>query len=131
LVALLLSKRRLALKGRIGLLPAPSRISGRRFYELDVLDRLTVIRFGLNAGFSLKELSLLFANFGSGFARKKAAQGRLQELRALRARLTLMEHMLNAVKLCRCGTVQACVNRLQKVGAFAGMQWGEKEGQVR
>jgi DNA-binding transcriptional MerR regulator len=82
---------------RIGLLPAPSRISGRRFYEPDVL---------------------------------KAAQGRLQELRALRARLTLMEDMLNAVKLCRCGTVQACVNRLQKVGAFTGSQWGEKEGQV-
>lgn len=90
---------------RIGLLPAPSRISGRRFYEADVLDRLTVIRFGLRAGFSLKELCSLFANFSSHVTRKKAAQGKIQELQILQARLKLMEDMLNAVKLCRCGTV--------------------------
>jgi DNA-binding transcriptional MerR regulator len=105
---------------RIGLLPAPSRISSQRFYSVDVLDRLTVIRFGLRAGFSLKELSLLFVEFGSRFARKKAAQGKLQELRVKQERLKMMEELLNAVRLCRCGTVSACVRRLQEVGALAG-----------
>ena len=105
---------------RIGLLPPPARISGRRFYGADVLDRLTVIRFGLKVGFSLKELSLLLADFGSRLARKKAAQGKLQELGILRERVKLMEDLLNAVKLCRCGTVRACVRRLQKFGDVAG-----------
>jgi len=75
---------------RIGLLPPPSRVNGCRVYEPDVLDRLTVIRFGLNTGFSLKKLRLLFANFGSRRARKDAVQGKLRELRLCQERLKLM-----------------------------------------
>jgi MerR family transcriptional regulator, redox-sensitive transcriptional activator SoxR len=104
---------------RIGLLPSPSRANGRRTYEAEVLDRLTLIRFGLNVGFSLKELSSLFADFGSRSARRKAAQGRLQGLRSLQERLKLIGDMLEAVQLCRCGTIHECVMRLQKAGALS------------
>ena len=103
---------------RIGLLPPPSRLNGWRVYGPDILDRLTVIRFGLNAGFSLKELRLLFANFGSRRARKEAAQSKLQELRLRQQRLRITEDTLKAAKFCRCGTVRACVQRLQEVGAI-------------
>jgi MerR family redox-sensitive transcriptional activator SoxR len=103
---------------KIGLLPPPHRLNGRRVYDPDVLDRLTVIRFGLKTGFSLKELRSLFAGFASRSTRRKLAQGKLQELAALRAQLQTMEKLLREVRLCRCGTVSACVERLQKSGAL-------------
>jgi DNA-binding transcriptional MerR regulator len=104
---------------RIRLLPLPSRINGRRSYGADVLDRLVFIRFGIKTGFSLKELSVLFDNFDSRSARRKAAQGKLQSLRLQRENLELKENILTAVGLCRCGTMRECVMRLQKIGALS------------
>jgi len=103
---------------KIGLLPAPHRLNGRRTYEPDVLDRLTVIRFGLKTGFSLKELRSLFAGFASRSARRSAAQRKLRELSALRVQLQNMERLIRKVQLCRCGTVNGCVERLRKSGAL-------------
>jgi DNA-binding transcriptional MerR regulator len=104
---------------RIRLLPLPSRINGRRSYGTDVLDRLVFIRFGIKTGFSLKELSVLFDNFDSRSARRKAAQGKLQSLRLQREKLELKENILRTVELCRCGTVRECLMRLQKIGALS------------
>ncbi|MEP7294406.1 MAG: MerR family transcriptional regulator, partial [Chloroflexota bacterium] len=44
----------------IGLLPEPARISGRRHYDADVLQRLEIIRTAQQAGFTLAELRVLF-----------------------------------------------------------------------
>jgi len=75
----------------IGLLPPPHRQNGHRVYGTDVLDRLTLIRFGQNAGFSLKELKSLFQCFSSRAKRRNAAQGELKELKNQRDRIKLME----------------------------------------
>jgi DNA-binding transcriptional MerR regulator len=56
----------------IGLLPPPDRLNGHRVYGTDVLDRLTLIRFGQNLGFSLKELESLFQ--GLAHARRGATR---------------------------------------------------------
>ena len=44
---------------RIGLLPAPFRISGRRRYDGHVLERLAVVRFAKFVGFRIDEIRLL------------------------------------------------------------------------
>ena len=104
----------------IGLLPPAHRLSGRRVYGPDILDWLAVIRFGLNTGFSLKELRSLFLGFGSRAKRRSVAQGKLKELKALRERAQLMERLLKEVALCRCGTMQQIAQRVMKSGALQG-----------
>jgi MerR family redox-sensitive transcriptional activator SoxR len=102
----------------IGLLPPPHRLSGHRVYGTDVLDRLALIRFGQNVGFSLKELKSLFLGFGSRATRRNAAQGKLKEMRIERDRINLMEKLLKQIALCRCGTIQQLGDRLVKSGAL-------------
>jgi MerR family transcriptional regulator, redox-sensitive transcriptional activator SoxR len=98
----------------IGVLPVPNRINGRRTYGPEVLDRLAIIRFGLNTGFSLKELRLLFLGVSSREKRRKAAQNKRKELARLGARVKLIERLLKEVQLCRCGTIQEIAERVLK-----------------
>lgn len=105
---------------RIGLLPAPIRVNGRRTYEDQVLDRLTVIRFGIHVGFSLQELRLPFTGFDSPSAKRALVQARVQELNAVRQRAELMARILKSIRLCRCGTLRQCAERLIKAGALPG-----------
>src|SRR5579859_5547668 len=102
----------------IGVLPAPHRLNGQRVYGPEVIDRLTVIRFGLKTGFSLNELKILFLEFGSRTRRRTAAQGRLKELKSLRERVMLMEKFLKEIRLCACGTIQQVANRLVQSGVL-------------
>jgi MerR family transcriptional regulator, redox-sensitive transcriptional activator SoxR len=103
----------------IGLLPPAHRINGHRVYGPEILDRLAVIRFGLNTGFSLAELKALFLGIESRTTRRSAAQDKLKELRQLRDRLSLMEKLLKEIRLCRCGTLQQIAERLMQSGALA------------
>jgi MerR family redox-sensitive transcriptional activator SoxR len=100
----------------IGLLPAAFRVNGRRRYGTELLDRLIVIRFGLKTGFSLRELRVLLDGFASRTTKARLADRKRAELASLREQLGLMQRLLSAVKLCRCGTVRKCVERIQKVG---------------
>jgi DNA-binding transcriptional MerR regulator len=62
---------------RIGLLPAPRRMNGWRFFERDALDYLTLIRFGIKTGFTLKQLRLLLDRNSTRRLRRDLAQSRL------------------------------------------------------
>jgi MerR family redox-sensitive transcriptional activator SoxR len=44
---------------RIGLLPAPFRVSGQRRYDAQVLERLAIVRFAKFVGFRIDEIRLL------------------------------------------------------------------------
>jgi MerR family transcriptional regulator, redox-sensitive transcriptional activator SoxR len=44
---------------RIGLLPAPPRVAGRRRYDRQVLERLAIIRFAKHVGLKVAEIKLL------------------------------------------------------------------------
>jgi len=102
----------------IGLLPPPHRQNGHRVYGTDVLDRLTLIRFGQNAGFSLKELKSLFQGFSSRAKRRNAAQGKLKELKNQRDRIKLLEKLLKEIALCHCGHIQQVRERLMRSGTL-------------
>jgi DNA-binding transcriptional MerR regulator len=73
---------------------------------------LRLIRFGLSTGFSLREMGVLLSNFGSRRARRRAAQGKIRELQAAQQRISLMERMLEQIKLCQCGTLREAAERV-------------------
>src|SRR6516225_11847980 len=51
---------------KLGILPAPERVSGRRRYDKTVLYRLAVIQQARQAGFGLDEIRRLFFGFQRG-----------------------------------------------------------------
>src|SRR5215470_14811667 len=51
---------------KLGLLPAPERVSGQRRYDRSVLYRLAVIQKARQSGFRLNEIQMLFFGFRGG-----------------------------------------------------------------
>ena len=98
---------------KLGLLPAPERVSGRRRYDKTVLYRLAVIQQARQAGFRLDEIQALFFGFESGIraeARwRKLAERKLAELDALTTQLRDMRALLRKMKAnCHCSTMENC-----------------------
>jgi hypothetical protein len=56
-----------------GLLSAPHRSNGQRRYPTDALDRVLLIRFARDMGFTLDEIKLLGASYFSGGRRNAKA----------------------------------------------------------
>lgn len=48
----------------LGVLPASTRMGGRRYYSPDAVRRIGVLRFAQQAGFTLDEIKTLFHGFG-------------------------------------------------------------------
>jgi MerR family redox-sensitive transcriptional activator SoxR len=101
---------------KMGLLSAPHRVGGQRRYSSDALDRVLLIRFASEMGFTLSETKVFLNGLRSdtpvGPRWKKLANRKIQEVvenmqRARRLK-SLLEHLLD----CRCGTLNVCVQRL-------------------
>jgi DNA-binding transcriptional MerR regulator len=101
---------------RRGLLPAPHRAGGQRRYPADALDRVLLIRFASEMGFTLSEIKVFLNGLRDdapvGPRWKKLAHRKIREvegsiLRAKRLK-SLLEHLLH----CRCASLQVCVVRL-------------------
>jgi MerR family transcriptional regulator, redox-sensitive transcriptional activator SoxR len=95
-----------------GLLPAPARANGRRVYDHQVIRRIDGLRFAQEAGFSLKEIKLLFQGLGAkstlsarwqSMARKK-----MLELDVLATRVERMRHALELGLKCGCVRIEDC-----------------------
>lgn len=73
------------------LLPRPARASGRRVFDEASLDRLLVITFAKEAGFTLREIRQLFDGFAShtpaGVRWQTLATAKLAEMEALAIRV--------------------------------------------
>jgi MerR family transcriptional regulator, redox-sensitive transcriptional activator SoxR len=101
---------------KMGLLYPPHRISGQRRYSEDALDRVLLIRFASEMGFSLTETKIfmygLKSNAPVGSRWKKLARRKIQEvvenMQRGRRLKSLLEHLLD----CRCGSLKVCVQRL-------------------
>lgn len=95
----------------LGVLPEPSRTSGQRRYDQEVLRRLEVIDVAQRAGFSLEEIRDLFV-----CSEQEEASGRLQalarrklpEVEALIARAEAMKAWLRVAQECQCPTLEIC-----------------------
>jgi len=101
---------------KMGLLVPPHRTRGQRRYPSDVLERVLLIRFASEMGFTLGEIKLflhgLRDNTPVGPRWKKLAHRKIGEIndaiqRSLRLK-SLLQHLLE----CHCPSLQICVQRL-------------------
>lgn len=98
---------------KIGLLPAPERVSGQRRYDTTVLHRLALIQLARQAGFGLDEIRSLFFGFRPGTRAqtrwRKLADRKIGELDALAAEIRTMRALLKTLKVnCHCKTLDVC-----------------------
>ena len=101
---------------KMGLLAPPHRTGGQRRYPGDALDRVLLIRFASEMGFTLAEIKLFLHGLRDdspvGPRWKKLAHRKIGEIndsiqRSLRLK-SLLQHLLQ----CRCASLQICVQRL-------------------
>ena len=101
---------------RLGLLPAPDRASGQRRYPRDAHNRVLLIRFASEMGFTLGEIKLFLSGLRESrpvgprwksLANRKIREvdDQIQNARRLKA---LLEHLVQ----CHCASLQICVQRL-------------------
>ena len=101
---------------KIGLLPAPARSSGQRRYSSESLDRVLLIRFAGEMGFSLNEIRIFLAGIREsapvGPRWKKLAARKTLELRELVSRARRLEKLMRGLSHCHCSSLRECVQRL-------------------
>lgn len=95
-----------------GILPAPERLNGRRYYDVDAITRLDVLKFAQQAGFTLDEIKTLFRGFDSAIPLsvrwQKLACAKLQELTDLEAKVKVMKRALKLGLQCGCVRIEDC-----------------------
>jgi MerR family transcriptional regulator, redox-sensitive transcriptional activator SoxR len=102
---------------RIGLLPAPQRRTGIRFYDSTVLHRLAVVQRARQLDFTLTEIRQLFFGFRTT-ARASArwrnlSRKKLSELDDLLLGIKTVRHLLQRMmRNCRCSTLDQCGQRI-------------------
>jgi MerR family redox-sensitive transcriptional activator SoxR len=106
----------------IGLLPAPRRINGRRYYEENILQRLAILQMAQKAGFTISEIDELFHGFDAdtppaerwqAMAHKKMAELDETITRAQQMK-SLLEHGLR----CTCLRLEECVVVMERACEF-------------
>ena len=97
---------------RIGVLPAPDRVAGRRRYREDVLHRLAIIDTAQRAGFTLDEIRDLTGptNTGAHAAERirELADQKLPDIDTLIARAGAVKAWLQLATTCDCESVDVC-----------------------
>src|SRR5690606_38475171 len=98
---------------RIGLVPAPPRISGRRRYDASILQRLTIIQTAQRAGFTLDEIRLLFdeilADAASRTQWHSLIQRKLREINTLLLNVQSMKSLLEDIVECSDDDLEECI----------------------
>ncbi len=101
---------------KIGLLAMPQRSSGQRRYATDALNRVLLIRFASEMGFTLGEIKLflngLRDNAPVGPRWKKLANRKLAEVENTIQHSLRLQALLKHLLQCRCASLQVCVQRL-------------------
>jgi MerR family redox-sensitive transcriptional activator SoxR len=97
---------------RAGVLPKPTRVNGRRHYDLDAVTRVNVLRFAQQAGFSLKDIRTLFGGFSPkvtlGSRWRSLAVRKLQELDTMSQRIANMRRAIELAAQCGCIRIEDC-----------------------
>jgi MerR family transcriptional regulator, redox-sensitive transcriptional activator SoxR len=102
---------------KIGLLPSPARASGQRRYSSESLDRVLLIRFASEMGFSLNEIRIFLSGIREtapvGPRWKKLATRKLIEVEQNIARSLQLKSLLRGLLHCHCPSLQFCVSCLR------------------
>ncbi len=109
-----------------GLLAAPQRLGGQRRYPVETLDRVLLIRFATEMGFTLSEIKLflngLRDNAPVGPRWKKLATRKLREVDQNFVRSLRLKSLLQGLLQCHCPSLQFCVNRLSLSPKLRGLK---------
>jgi MerR family transcriptional regulator, redox-sensitive transcriptional activator SoxR len=101
---------------KLGLLPSPQRSGAQRRYSGDALDRVLLIRFAGEMGFSLGEIKLFLHGLRDtapvGPRWRKLAHRKIREVEENIQRSLLLKSLLENLLRCRCASLQMCVQRL-------------------
>jgi MerR family redox-sensitive transcriptional activator SoxR len=99
-----------------GLLAAPQRVGGQRRYSSDALDRVLLIRFASDMGFTLAEIKIFLSGLRDhspiGPRWKKLAARKLAEVEQNIARSLKLKSLLHGLQHCHCASLQQCVRAL-------------------
>jgi len=94
-----------------GILPKPDRVSGKRRYNGDTIDRITLIRFCIRLGMSLADVRGLLATPRGSRAKdhwRQLVDGKLVEIGALIKSARGVERILRESRDCDCVTLESC-----------------------
>ena len=96
-----------------GLIEPPERISGQRVYDASALLNLKLIQLAQSAGFTISEVKILIQGYAEGAPLfegwHKLAIKKQEELDQKIKELKQMKMVLDELLLCKCKTVEACV----------------------
>ncbi|HEX4633744.1 MAG TPA: MerR family transcriptional regulator [Gemmatimonadales bacterium] len=96
-----------------GILPAPTRVAGRRRYDGAVLEVVDLIRLAQRAGFTIKEVRTLLYGFRHSTPAserwRRMAEQKIAELSARIAEAERMRDLLQLLNQCDCETLGECV----------------------
>lgn len=103
----------------VGLISPAGRVSGRRHYDVSVLDRLAVIACAQEAGFTIAEVRELLAGDDEPSARWRAlAERKLREVDAIIEKAQATRRLLEESLHCNCVALEQCARVLGR-GAFS------------
>ena len=94
-----------------GLIAPLRRNGGKRWFGVDTVERLALIAYAKNAGFTLDEIRALVADFPAEKWSRLAAR-KLEELDALARRIETMRASLQKISGCRCSDVDQCAHAI-------------------
>ena len=101
---------------KCGLLLSPHRSGGQRRYPKDTLDRVLLIRFASDMGFSLGEIRLFLSGLRDdapvGARWKNLAHRKIREVERSIERSHRLKSLLEHLLHCHCASLQVCVQRL-------------------
>jgi MerR family transcriptional regulator, redox-sensitive transcriptional activator SoxR len=97
---------------KIGVLPKPERVGGKRRYPTDAVQSLAVLHLAQTCGFRLGEMRHLLHGFGAAVKPQQRWQElsrrKQRELDAQIARLKAMRRLVDRVVQCRCLDLTEC-----------------------
>ena len=112
-----------------GVLPKPDRVSGKRRYTPDTIDRLMLVRFCSRLGMRLTDIRGLLATPRGSRAKeywRRLVDGKLDEIGRLITAAHGVERVLRESRDCDCVTLESCTflrdERAQP--AASGRPWG-------
>jgi DNA-binding transcriptional MerR regulator len=101
---------------KLGIVAAPDRKGNQRRYSSDALNRLLLIRFASDMGFTLAEIKVFLSGLRSdvpvGPRWRKLAHRKIQQVDASIKRSRQLKSLLEHLLQCRCPSLPVCVQRL-------------------
>ena len=100
----------------MGILKPAQRVAGQRRYSADAVDRVLLIRFATDMGFTLNEIRLFLHGLQGdtpvGPRWTKLARRKIREVEETIQRSRRLKLLLQHLLRCHCTSLQVCVERL-------------------